>query len=145
MPKNDLGCLLNLVKRLRNEKVMTLGALSFATKKWRYWALVDRQRLRGRPGVQFAKWDKGEEIRNGSPFESRKKALRQKSYSVLVQTTLKATRRLRRKKSERVPEKAPGLARFGLEKNDARLCFAKTRSKIPRFKCFLEILINILF
>ena len=32
MPENDLGCLLNHAKRLRNVKVMTVGVLSFATK-----------------------------------------------------------------------------------------------------------------
>ena len=31
-PKNDLGCLLNRAKQLRNVKVMTFGVLSFATK-----------------------------------------------------------------------------------------------------------------
>ena len=36
MPENDLGCLLNHAKRLRNVKVMTVGVLSFATKMWRY-------------------------------------------------------------------------------------------------------------
>ena len=32
-PKNDLGCLLNRTKRLRNVKVMILGVLLFATGK----------------------------------------------------------------------------------------------------------------
>ena len=32
MPENDLGCLLNHAKRLRNGEVMTVGVSSFATK-----------------------------------------------------------------------------------------------------------------
>ena len=32
MLKNDLGCLLNHAKRLKNEKVMTFKVSSFATK-----------------------------------------------------------------------------------------------------------------
>ena len=116
-------------------------------QKWRHWALVDRPHLRGRTGAQFAKWDKGEEIRNGSPFESRKKALRRKSYSVSCANDAK--KRLvvcdgerQKKGSRRRLRDWPGL---DFEDNDACLRFAKTWSKIPRFKCFLEFLINILF
>ena len=65
---------------------------------------------------------------------------------ILAQTTLKRDSSFAmgkdKKGSRRRLRDWPGL---DYEVNDAQLCFAKTRSKIPRFKCFLEILINILF
>ena len=139
-PKNDLGYLLNLVERPRNERVMILGALSFATKKWRYWALVDRPHLHGRPGAQFPKWDKDEEIRNGSLFESRKKALRRKSYGISCANDAK--KRLvvcdgeEHKGSRRRLRDWPNSDTEG---NDVRLCFAKTWSKTLRFKSLLRV------
>jgi len=93
------------------------------------------------------KWTEGEETRNGSPFESRKKALKRRSYGISSANDAKRDSSFATgKDKKRGPGEGSGI-RPGLdnEDNDVQLCFAKTRSKIPRFKCFLEILIHILF
>ena len=67
-----------------------------------------------------------------------KRPLNGEVMALLAQTTLRATRRLRRKKSKRVPEKAPGLGEVRAPRKIILDSLGKNWFEKPRFKGFLE-------
>jgi len=78
----------------------------------------------------LANWDKGEETRNGSLFESRKKVLGRKSYGPLGANDAKRDSLFATGKDKKSPGEGSGTRRGGSsEKNGTRLPSQKLGSK----------------